>query len=148
MKKHRKLYKIITILLVLIVLISCDRFGSAYICNKSHNNISVIVKFDNTYIERERKDLEINELIRTYHNRYSNLNLIKYNLDERVAEYEIYKDSCAEIGGDWGGTPQFSFFEKLIIINKGDTLVLKSKDEMKKRFIKEDNTLNFNLVFR
>lgn len=148
MKKFKKLLKTITISFVVCTLFSCDRFGLARICNKSNDNIHVIIKFDNAYIQRERKDLEINELIRTYHKSYSNLHLIKYNTDKLIAEYEIYKDSCAGIDGDWGGIPQFNFFEKIIIAKKGDTLILRSKNEMKKAFIKEENTLDFNLVFK
>jgi hypothetical protein len=148
MIKFKKYLKIITILFIVCTLSSCDKFGRARIFNKSNENIHVIVKFDKAYIQRERKDLEINELIRTYHDGYSNLNLIRYNTDKLTAEYEIRKDSCAEIGGDWGGIPQFNFFERIIIAKKGDTLILRSKNEMKRAFIKEENTLDFNLVYK
>jgi hypothetical protein len=36
----------------------------------------------------------------------------------------------------------------IIIVKKGDTLLLKSKDEMKRAFIKEENSLHFNLVVK
>jgi len=147
MRKLKNYLKIITIFFVVCSISSCDKFGRARILNKSNENIRVIVKFDKGYIQ-EREDLEINELIRTYHDGYSNLNLIRYNTDKLTAEYEIQKDSCAEIDGDWGGVPEFNFFEKVIIAKKGDTLILRSKNEMKRAFIKEKNTLDFNLVFK
>jgi hypothetical protein len=148
MRKFTKYLKIITIFFVVCTISSCDKFGRARILNKSNENIRVIVKFDKAYIQREREDLEINELIQTYHDGHSNLNLIRYNTDKLTAEYEIQKDSCAEIDGGWGGIPQFNFFEKIIIEKKGDTLILRGKNEMKKAFIKEENTLDFNLVFK
>lgn len=147
MRKLKNYLKIITIFFVVCSISSCDKFGRARILNKSSEKIRVIVKFDKAYIH-EREDLDINELIRTYHDGYSNLNLIRYNTDKLTAEYEIQKDSCAEIDGDWGGVPQFNFFEKVIIAKKGDTLILTSKNEMKRAFIKEKNTLDFNLVFK
>ena len=142
----RKLKIIITF--VVCTLFGCDRFGRAIISNKSNDNIHVIVKFDNDYIKSERKDLEINELIRTYHDDSPNLHLIRYNTDKLTAEYEILKDSCAKIDGNWGGIPQFNFFEKIIISKKGDTIILSGKNEMKRAFIKVENTLDFNLVFK
>ena len=148
MREFKKYLKIITMSFVVCTLSSCDKFGRARIFNKSNENIHVIIKFDKAYVQREREDLEINELIRTYHDGYSNLNLIRYNTEQLTAEYEIQKDSCAEIDGDWGGIPQFNFFEKIIIAKKADTLTLKSKNEMKRAFIKEENTLDFNLVFK
>jgi hypothetical protein len=110
MKNLENLIKPIIIILVIFAFLSCERLGVARICNKANNNIQVIIKFDNDYINRERKDLETNELIRNYHKNDTNLHLIKYDIDKFTAEYEIYKDSCAEIDEVWGRIPQFEFF--------------------------------------
>ena len=106
--------------------------ATATICNKSKNEIFVFIEFDKNYL-LERTDLTKKDIVRL------DLPAIEVDTLNLKGKYKIMPDSCYMIDFGRGYRPWFHQFSKITIISADDTLKLKSNEEIKEAFKKEED---------
>jgi hypothetical protein len=140
--------KIVTVLLLTIILVSCDYFNDTRVCNQTGQEITLKLTFDSDFIKN--RGLEPKKFTRTFHNGNDNLILLDFDTINFISTYLIKPDSCGQIEGGNNRRPHFGFFIKMEIITKSDTIRLKTRDEMRKAFDadREDPKYYFDLIIK
>ena len=94
--------------------------------------------------------LEPKNFIKTFHNGNNNLIPLDFDTINYISTYSIKPDSCGQVEGGNNRRPNFHFFKELEIITGGDTLKLRTKEEMRKAFDadREDPKYYFDLLIR
>jgi hypothetical protein len=125
----------IILALSLVLLISCERYYSSSIVNKSKNEIILRIKVDKDVIEKSNREFAEKG----------------GRIDNRIAaDYEIKIGSLKsyKLAGKLHSRPDF-YDIKEIEIYSGDTLILKCrKDQMQKLFSEESRPNGFDLIVK
>ena len=92
----------------------------------------MFIEFDKNYL-MERTDLTKKDIVKV------DLPAIEVDTQNLKGKYKIMPDSCYMLDFNRGFKVWFNQFSKITIISAGDTLRLKSKEEMQEAFTKEED---------
>ncbi|MCP4521214.1 MAG: hypothetical protein GY827_05935 [Cytophagales bacterium] len=111
--------KLINIILISILITSCDYHTITRINNQSNTDIIVEIDFDSS-----------SNII----NNQEGLITISIDTIKNNGRYKMISNSSGKIEFNTGKYPYFSGLKKISVLSKNDTLTLKTKDDMVKAF--------------
>lgn len=123
------------IILISVMILSCDPVFRTEVVNKTHSNVLLELKFDKTEIESVWQGRPYIDYIKGVLN--GGGTLLNFDTINLVSNLKISPDESFTLEGGVGVRPDF-FGIKYIIVYADDTLLLDNKDKMKKAFLETD----------
>lgn len=119
------------------VLVSCDPYSEAYLCNESKVGLEITIKIDQEFIEENWQGDQKVRFLKEFGKRDQ---LIELSTDTVAmqAVYKLESGKCSLFYAGISSSPRF-IFNYLKIISKDKTLVYDTREEIEKAFLSSDD---------
>lgn len=136
---------IIPLIILIVLLTSCDANMRTYLCNDTDENIILKVQLDTLYIKENRDDLPILDFL-LLHKYDTTISAIRIDSLIYNGDFLIKPKTCYPIDGGINPVPSM-YFSRMEIQSKSDTIVIVGRKNINNSF-KEYEKYQFRMTIK
>ncbi len=124
--------------IILLTLIACDPYSEAHLCNESNNDLEVIIKIDQDFVETNWQGHQQVRFLKEFG---SSNNLVEISTDSvsLTGVYNLEKGKCSILYEGISSTPRL-MINYLKISSSKKSIVFDSREQIEKAFLHEEGS--------